>query len=450
MLLGLTACNLDTSSSSDAKGYYQYVNLVPQSPAIEVMVENESIGELEYGDASAIDYVSKQSYDLEFNQILPNSENDEFTSADSVSVVKNKISTYIMYGDTEAPSSITLRTDVADLYADDFDEDDYDAIIHIANLADQNTDIDVYLLAEGEDLLNKVADYTLSYGDDSEEIEVAKGVYKIIMTQAGTDTILASSDSIKIVKGDAQIFVLSAYQIAGSDDLVNVIVQIKADGGYMLTNEQQAASLRFSHGVTNTYYLDVYLTNENADTSTEIASTIEFGAISDAVAIDIDDVDAGDTRYFYLMDHDTNEKLDTFSLNLQPASRLLVMTSGDALSSITVNDNEEDLRVIDTHAKLLISHSIKDIKSNSIEVIIVSDGGNPAYYSPQVELSYLGDEQYELESGDYDIYVYNASNGELIIETTLRGVEEGDVINLIATDYAYGGSPYKLQTFFNY
>jgi hypothetical protein len=446
LIINLTACG---SGSSDAKGYYQFVNLVPQSPSIEVMVEDESIGELEYGDASTIEYVSKGSYDLEFNQILPNSENDEYTSDDSVSVAKKKISTYIMYGDTDAPSSITLRTDVSDLFDDDFDEDDYDAIIQFANLGDESTDIDVYLLDEGEDLLNKVADYTLSYGDDSDEVEVEEGDYKIIITESGSDTILASSDNITISEGDAQIFAYTEYESAGSDDLVSAIVQIKTDGGYTLTNEEQPANVRFSHGVTSTDYVDVYLTDSDTGTSSEIASLIEFGGISDNVEIDIDDVDDGDSRSFYIVDNDTSEKLDTFSLDLEPASRLLVLMSGDNTSSITVNDNEEDLRVIDTHAKLLVSHSIEDIKTDSIEVIIVSDGGNPDYYSAQVELSYLGNDEYEIESGDYDIYIYNASTDELIIETSLRGVEEGDVINLIATDYEDGGSPYQLQSYVN-
>ncbi|WP_166425207.1 DUF4397 domain-containing protein [Paraglaciecola sp. 20A4] len=448
LALNLCACDLSSSSDTDAKGYYQFVNLVPQSPAIEVVLEDESLDELAYGDASAIDYVSKGSYDLAFNQILPNSQNDEFTSSDSVNVSKNKISTYVMYGDSDAPSSITFQTDISDLFDDDFD-DDYDAIIQFANLADLNTDIDVYLLAEGEDLLNKVADFTLPYSDDSDEVEVEKGVYKIIVTESGTDTILASSDSITISTGDAIIFAFTGYLVAGSDELINAIVEIETDGARLLTNEAQSANVRFTHGISNSNYLDVYLTGTDGD-ATLLASTLEFDTISDTFNIDIDDVDEGDTRYFYLVDNDTSEKIDTFTLNLQPSSRLLVLTAGDSASSITVNDNEEDLRVISTHAKLLINHSIDDIKSNAIEVVIVSDGGNPDSYTPQVELSYMSNEQYELESGDYDIYIYNASSGELIIETSLRGVDEGDVIDLIATDYAYGGSPYQLQTYFNY
>lgn len=450
LALGLTACN--SSSDSDANGYYQFVNLVAQSPAIEVMVDDESFDELEYGDASTIEYVSKGNYYLEFNQILPNSENDEFTSGDSVSVSRNTISTYIMYGETDTPSTLTLSTNVSGLFDDDFDED-YSAIVQFANLSDASSDIDVYWLGEGDDLLNQVADYSLAYGSGSDEVEIEAGVYKLVLTESGTDTIIASSDSIDISYGDAKIFALSGYNIAGSDELVSGIVEITTTGARLLTNESQSSSVRFSHGISapeySDIYLDIYLT-ETDNEDTLLTSALEFGTISDSVDIDIDDLESGDTRYYYLMDHNTEEKIDSSSVNLQPSSRMLILTSGNTSSAITINNNEEDLRVIDTHAKLLVSHSIENIKSDAIEVVIVNDGGTPDSYSAQVELSYMNNDEYEVESGDYDIYIYNASSGELIIETALQGVEKGDVINLIATDYPYSGTPYQLHSNFNY
>ncbi|GIU54112.1 DUF4397 domain-containing protein [Shewanella sp. KT0246] len=456
--LTLAACDWETilleeSSDSSSMGYYQFVNLVAQSPAIEIMVEDESIGELAFGDASTIEQVSNDSYDLEFNQILPNSTNDEFTSSDSISVSKNKTSTYIIYGDTDAPSSLTLTTDISDLYDEDFDED-YDAIIQFINLSSSATDIDVYWLNEGEDLLNKVADHTLAYEASSDEIEIESGVYKLVLTESGTDLIIASTDSITIADGDAQIFALTSYLIAGSDDHVNTIVDIETDGGRKLTNEAQAANVRFFHGISAPDYLDVYLDiyltdASNDDEASLITSALEFGTLSDSVDIEIENIDTGDTRNYYLMDNTTEDKIDTFSVDMQPGSRTLILTSGDTSSAITVNDNEEDLRVIDTHAKILVSHNISDIKSDAIDVLILNDGANPDSYSAQIELSYMGNDDYELESGDYDIYIYNASTDELIIETSLRGIEKGDVINLIATDYTYGGTPYELQTHIN-
>ncbi len=456
--LTLAACDWETilleeSSDSSSMGYYQFVNLVAQSPAIEIMVEDESIGELAFGDASSIEQVSNDSYDLEFNQILPNSTNDEFTSGDSISVSKNKTSTYIIYGDTDAPSSLTLTTDISDLYDEDFDED-YDAIIQFINLSNSAADIDVYWLNEGEDLLNKVADYTLAYEASSDEIEIESGSYKLVLTESGTDIIIASTDGITIADGDAQIFALTSYLIAGSDDQVNTIVNIESDGGRKLTNEAQAANVRFLHGISAPDYLDVYLDiyltdANNDDEASLIASALEFGALSDSVDIEIENIDSGDTRNFYLLDNTTEDKIDTFSVDMQPSSRTLILTSGDTSSAITVNDNEEDLRVIDTHAKILVSHNISDIKSDAIDVLILNEGANPDSYSAQVELSYMNNEDYELESGDYDIYIYNASTDELIIETSLRGIEKGDVINLIATDYTYGGTPYELQTHIN-
>lgn len=457
--LTLTACEWaedlldEVSDSTSSTGYYQFVNLVPQSPIIEFLVDDQSIAELAFGDASTIESVAKDSYDLGFNQILPNSSNDEFTSNDGVSVSNDIISTYIIYGDTDVPSSLTLTTDISELFDEDFDEN-YDAIIQFIHLSNSAFDIDVYWLNEGEDLLNKVADHTLSYENSSDEVEIQSGIYKLVLTESGTDNIIASSDSITVSTGDVQIFALTNYLTAGSDDPVYSIINIETDSARELTNEAQAAKIRFSHGISapdySDIFLDIYLSDPDIDNEANlIANTLEFGALSNLVDIEIENVDTSDTRSFYIMDSIKEEKIDTFSVDLQPSSRMLILTSGDTSSSITVNDYEEELRIIDTHAKVLISHSIDDIKSDAIDVLIINDGSNPDTYSAQIELSYMGNADYELESGDYDVYIYNASTGELIIETSLRGIEKGEVVNLIATDYTYGGTPYQLHTYYN-
>ncbi|MEZ9138804.1 MULTISPECIES: hypothetical protein [unclassified Shewanella] len=203
--LTLTACEWaedlldEVSDSTSSTGYYQFVNLVPQSPIIEFLVDDQSIAELAFGDASTIESVAKDSYDLGFNQILPNSSNDEFTSNDGVSVSNDIISTYIIYGDTDVPSSLTLTTDISELFDEDFDEN-YDAIIQFIHLSNSAFDIDVYWLNEGEDLLNKVADHTLSYENSSDEVEIQSGIYKLVLTESGTDNIIASSDSITVLQ----------------------------------------------------------------------------------------------------------------------------------------------------------------------------------------------------------------------------------------------------------
>ncbi|MEZ9138805.1 MULTISPECIES: hypothetical protein [unclassified Shewanella] len=247
---------------------------------------------------------------------------------------------------------------------------------------------------------------------------------------------------------------MTNYLTAGSYDPVYSIINIETDSARELTNEAQAAKIRFSHGISapdySDIFLDIYLTDPDIDNEANlIANTLEFGALSNLVDIEIENVDTSDTRSFYIMDSIKEEKIDTFCVDLQPSSRMLILTSGDTSSSITVNDYEEELRIIDTHAKVLISHSIDDIKSDAIDVLIINDGSNPDTYSAQIELSYMGNADYELESGDYDVYIYNASTGELIIETSLRGIEKGEVVNLIATDYTYGGTPYQLHTYYN-
>lgn len=45
----------------------------------------------------------------------------------------------------------------------------------------------------------------------------------------------------------------------------------------------------------------------------------------------------------------------------------------------------------------------------------------------------------EIEVGDYDIYVYDVDIDDLLFEIMVYDIEKGDVINLILSDYDYGG-----------
>ncbi|HAD89810.1 MAG TPA: hypothetical protein DCG36_06550, partial [Alteromonas macleodii] len=76
-------------------------------------------------------------------------------------------------------------------------------------------------------------------------------------------------------------------------------------------------------------------------------------------------------------------------------------------------------------------------------------GSNPDSYDASDNISYLSSLNIETEAGDYDIYVYDADTDDLLLETTVYDIEKGDVINLILSDYDYGGAPYQLFRYTN-
>ena len=442
--LSLTGCvYVEDDEDGDGNGYAQYVNLVPQSPDIEFVVDDDSEGEMSFAEATAYSYVSNVSYDIEFNQILPNTENSNFIDDDSLKVDNKKVHSYILYGETDYPSSLEIEIDVSDVYDSDFD-DGY-AMAQFANLASYDDSVDVYILDADSSLTNQSASYTLSLADVSGDTELDAGDYKIVFTESGTDTILAMKNDITIEEGEALSYVLVSYDSAGIEDSFFSIVELNSSGARQLTNEAQDSYLRASNNITNTSAISV----AQSTTSNLVAEDIYFGELSDFISIDIDDPDEATNVDIYLRDSDSQAVLESTSIDFHADEIALLLGSGNANSTVTSYSSTEDLRIIETHAKLLFSHNIDNESSTSISVKVIEQGSSPDSYDESDSFSYLSTLDVEIEAGDYDVYVYDSETDDLLLETTLYDVQASDVINLVLSDYDYGGAPYQVVTHYN-
>jgi hypothetical protein len=434
----LGGCDWDFSdSSSSGSGYYQYANLVSQSPSIEFVVDDESLGEIEFSYATTHEYISSGTYDIEFNQILPNTENDNFIDDDSLRVYSNTLHSYILYGDTDSPSSYTVEMDISDIYDDDFD-DEY-AMVQFVNLINNEDSVDMYLLDADDNLINQTADYSLAMADTSGDVELPEGDYKIIFTEVGTDTILAQKNDISISEAEALIYILTSYTVAGSDNTRYKIIELSSSGARTLSNQAANGHIRVANGVSNTDAISIAV-GDNTDI---IETDIAIGDLSEDIEISISSSDEVESTSIYILNSEDSTLLDGTTLNVYADDQILLLSAGDASSTVSVNETEEDLRTIETHVKILFSHSIFDQSDGSLEVKILEEGGNPDSYDAELSVSYLSTQMYEIESGSYDIYIYNSDN-ELLIEHTLYSVEAGNVVNLITTDYETSGAPYQI------
>ena len=336
-----------------------------------------------------------------------------------------------------------IEIDVSDVYDSDFD-DGY-AMAQFANLASYDDSVDVYILDADSSLTNQSASYTLSLADVSGDTELDAGDYKIVFTESGTDTILAMKNDITIEEGEALSYVLVSYDSAGIEDSFFSIVELNSSGARQLTNEAQDSYLRASNNITNTSAISV----AQSTTSNLVAEDIYFGELSDFILIAIDDPDEATNVDIYLRDSDSQAVLESTSIDFHADEIALLLGSGNANSTVTSYSNTEDLRIIETHAKLLFSHNIDNESSTSISVKVIEQGSSPDSYDESDSLSYLSTLDVEIEAGDYDVYVYDSETDDLLLETTLYDVQASDVINLVLSDYDYGGAPYQVFTHYN-
>ena len=226
---------------------------------------------------------------------------------------------------------------------------------------------DRYILDADSSLTNQSASYTLSLADVSGDTELDAGDYKIVFTESGTDTILAMKNDITIEEGEALSYVLVSYDSAGIEDSFFSIVELNSSGARQLTNEAQDSYLRASNNITNTSAISV----AQSTTSNLVAEDIYFGELSDFILIAIDDPDEATNVDIYLRDSDSQAVLESTSIDFHADEIALLLGSGNANSTVTSYSNTEDLRIIETHAKLLFSHNIDNESSTSISVKVI-------------------------------------------------------------------------------
>ncbi|MBW8192934.1 DUF4397 domain-containing protein [Neiella marina] len=451
VLLGvsLTACNISEDEDDDSStgyGYFRFANLVAGSSDIELVMDDSSFAEIGFAEASELEAVTKGSYDLEFNQILPNTDNDNFIDDSDVTIKTDYIYSYLLYGDDpDAPEALTIRTDVDDLYDDDYD--DGQARFQFFQASSDLADVDIYLVEEGDDTLNQSVYTSLSYMSESEEFDHDEGIYKIIVTESGSDSVLIEADNISIEEANAYVFALVSYDIANSDSPRYALVVLDSSGARMVTNDAQTAVVRINNAMANTDGIDVYQTK--GDDLTLVASDLYFGESSDGYEMDISDVDDGDNVTFYIYDAgadiETDSALISDDYDVEPDSQRMIVLAGDRTDDVVMASGEQDLSIQKTHAKLIFTHAIDTESSDYLEIVVVEDGGDPDNYNTAVTLSYLGSEEYEIEQGDYQVYVYREDDGVWLAELNLNNLEEADVVSLTVTESQYGGTPYEIQ-----
>ncbi|WP_317931896.1 DUF4397 domain-containing protein [Halioxenophilus sp. WMMB6] len=445
--LGMVACGGDDGGGSSDPGYFRFVNLSANSPTIELEMDENSYSKRDFGESSSLASMDADTYELSFNQLLPNTEDDQFVSDSDITVSQNEILTYIVYGDVNSIEKLTITTYVEDIFDDDYDLDL--GRLQFVHLAPELGDVDIYLVDAGDDLLNQSSELFLSYGDVSDAADFDIGDYKIIVTAANSQTILLESDNIDIDYGESYIYCLVEVESVTSDQPHYSLVELDEGASRVYANDAEPAHIRFNNAIADIDAVDIYLDAVTGEEANLVFAGVEFGDISGEARIDIKDVDRGDSHELYITAAGSTETLESFDIDVDTDSQMLITAAGliygTSSERVRLNTVSEDLRAIDTHAKLIFTHAIGQERDDSLEFLVVEHGDDPDSFSPQITIGYLSSKEYEIERGDYDVYVYNADTGSLLLERELNGLDKGDVINLTATEAEGGSTPYQLK-----
>lgn len=445
---GLSACGGGGGGGGDAEdGYFRFVNISSNAPDVQLEIDESVFTQEGFGESSNLDNLEPDTYELRFNLVLPNSVEEQFISDNDLIVRENEISTYVLYGDISNPEEMVITTSVEDIFDPDFDIDV--GRVQFFHSAETLGDVDVYVVDAGDDLLNQSPDLFLLYEDVSEAIDFDIGDYKIIVTEAGTQNILIESDNIDINFGESYIYCIVSVPSEASDIPRYRLVELDEGSARVLANDAQPTYLRFNNAIADIDSVDIYFDSIDGGVETALIANTEFGDISAQIAVEIEDIDRGDSHELFILDSATQEVLDSFDIDIDPDRQILItaagLSEGTSDERIRLNSISEDLRAINTHARIIYTHAIGQERDDSLEFLLVEDGSDPDAFNPQVTLSYLASREFEIEPGDYNIFVFNQDTGALLIEHELNGLNRGDIVNLTATEAEGGSTPYVLQ-----
>lgn len=434
----LSAC--DDDDDDEGPGFFRFYNAISDGPEIELELDEDFYSRVEFRESTSLDELPADNYEAVVHYILPNSDIENVIPEENLRIRENVVFTYLLAGTADDPESLIIETDVADFEDEDFDED-LARLRFVHTAPDLSAAVDIYLLDAGDDLLNQTADFTLDYLDVSSPIDVRSGDYRIMVTTAGSDTVIFDSDDIDVNIEDVMLYSLVSNRTAADSEPRLTMVELDDGRPRTMPNETEDTHFRFNNAIADVAAVDVYL--GDIDTAPIIAN-LGFQAISDEIKIAPDDYEINITIAA------TDEIIQDLDIEAESDAQVIVLFAGDYNAGL---DNEvkrnlisEKLRVISTHAVVNFAHGAGFAEDEGLDVIIVEEGGDPDSVNAILNnVSYLAGGSFELEEGRYDLYLYYDDGNARVLGPRSFDPDAGDVVNITATNADGGDGPMAVK-----
>lgn len=401
------------------KGSVRAINMIATSPAITFLIEERTIGSVEYKTASTSVPYDDLDYTFNFDAVFPDTGRERVASL-FVDIVADRNYTFVISGDLASPTIDLWEADIRT-----FAETDTVFEMRFGHTATTLGDIDVYFAAAGiAPALGEQA-ATLSIGQVSEPADFPEGEYILIYTTAGDPgAVLFTSDTI--IPEVRSAVTVSIFD-GDPNDLGPLAVRYFPDNGGTLTVTDVGlmSTLRFFQTSLTLDTADVY----NEETLTmPLVTDHAFGDITGDIPIDV-----GINALTYTAAGDTNVVLfdGQAAISTGTHNNFYLIGEAGALGSITVI---QDRRPVETLVKFSILHAA--INHTTVDLYIVEADADiaelpPLFFSVPAGTAPINT---SLQAGSFDLYLTTPGEKTLIAGPVRLDVELGDIVNLMVLD----------------
>lgn len=352
--LSLAACNSSSNSvepTPDPAGTAQLRihHASSDAPAVNINANGELLEGLQgvdYQMSSPLLSVPEASYNLTVDAILPGDEVltviDE--TADLEDGIRYEVFALGLAGDdgTYALDPFILNRPITDVA-------DGEARLWVLHGAPVDVAVDVYLTEPDAEISSNAA-FTLSYKEDSDQVEVPAGDYQVTLTVAGEPSeVLFSSPTLTLADGADLMVVATLNTGANSSNAPLALVVADGEGSSVVYSTTTGADVRVVHAAADVPPVDVYA---NAVSGDPAVAGLAFAQFTDYL-----NLPAGEQEFLVTLEDDTDVQLNLAAM-LTDGWQGTVFAAGE-LGEGTANLQaiSFDNRRVATEARVRIVHA---------------------------------------------------------------------------------------------
>lgn len=418
LLLG--ACGESSLPDPTGKGSVRAINAIPASPNITFLIEERTIGNVVYKNATPANSFDDFSYSFNFEaQYLGDSEPTRIASQE-LQLVAGRDYVFVV-GGTLDNATVTVWEGDERTWAGS--ETSFE--LRFGHAAASFGNMDVYFVPENDAAgPNNLAD-TLAFGDAGVASEIAEGTYTIVATTAGDiNDVIFQSDELAF---NAQSTLLVTFFDGDENDLTPIAARGIQPGGsiFAFADSRTQPTTRFIHASADLGPVDIY--DDELLTNRVVASQV-FGGVSAAVPRD-----AGTWTATYTPPDDTGVVLLEREVSTIAGARISVYAIGlggeyDGVALLR-NDRSVSVAAQLSFFNASANHPQVDLYIEDPGTLI--DDASPEFFGLPLGAS-TGNAA--LLEGDYEVFITTTGESTVLAGPFPVSVALGDVVEAIILD----------------
>lgn len=442
-VLMLAACDSDSNEPAPiveppppppASTYVRVHHSVADAPDVNVLLDGDiALEAVPFGASSGVIELEEATYSVQVDGILA----DEST-ATVIGPADVELSGDMRY-EVFAVGKVGDESIAPLIFANDFSAvTEGNVRVEVVHAAPDAPPVDVYVTAPDADLSAESALTTLSFTDNSGQVEVPAGDYQVRITVAGEPaTVVYDSGTLTLADGADLVVAAVTNTMTGASPVMLQVAD--GEGAALVPDVNAGADIRVIHASADAPAVDVTVNNA-AEPAIQDLAFLQATDFINLPAADylIDVAAAGGSPVV----------LDDVPLSLVTSDQLSIYAVG-ALGdgSLTLAAVSDMQRRIATEAQIQLVHASPSAGNVDIYVTATEDlsGATPAFADVPFNAEGLVSTGYvSLPPGDYVVTVTATGTTTAAIGPVSLSLEGGGIYTAAAVDATGGGLPPQL------